>query len=218
MAMRMAITVRSARLLIAAATALVLAGAAAAAADAGSAAAGGWGLAIPVPGLAALNAGGSAQITSVSCRSAGNCAAGGWYTRKLGYTEAFVVSERNGRWGRAVEVLGTATLNRGGNAQVTSVSCGSKTACAAGGFYTDRTRHTQGFVVSERSGRWYAAAAVPGLAALNVTGNAQISSVSCPSAGNCAAGGFYAGVSVNISTMTQAQGFVASERDGRWSG
>jgi hypothetical protein len=218
MAMRIAITMRSARLLAAAAAALVLAGASAAAADAGSAAAGGWGHAIPVPGLAALNAGGNAQITSVSCRSAGNCAAGGWYTSKLGYTEAFVVSERNGRWGRAVEVPGTATLNRGGNAQVTSVSCGSKTACAAGGFYTDRAGHSQGFVVSERSGRWYAAASVPGLAAMNGGGNAQVTSVSCSSAGNCAAGGFYAAVSVNIFTMTQAQGFVVSERDGRWAG
>src|SRR6202020_507628 len=111
---RMAITVRSARLLAAAAAALVLAGAGAAVADAGSAAARGGGQAIPGAGPAALTAGGNAQITSVSCRSAANCAAGGWYTRKLGYTEAFVVSERNGRWGRAVEVPGTATLNRGG--------------------------------------------------------------------------------------------------------
>jgi hypothetical protein len=42
-------------------------------------------------------------------------------------------------------------LNKGGKAQLTSVSCGSAGNCAAGGFYADRSgtsRHQQGFVVS----------------------------------------------------------------------
>jgi hypothetical protein len=50
--------------------------------------------------LAALNAGGNAQVASVSCWSPGNCAAGGFYTRRLGYIQAFVVSQQNGRWAR----------------------------------------------------------------------------------------------------------------------
>jgi hypothetical protein len=33
-----------------------------------------WGTAEAVPGLAALNRGGDAQVVSVSCSSAGNCA------------------------------------------------------------------------------------------------------------------------------------------------
>ena len=40
---------------------------------------------------------------------------------------------------------------------------------------------------------WGAAEEVPGTAALNQGGNAGVNSVSCPSAGNCSAGGFYAG-------------------------
>src|SRR5260370_4008900 len=36
-----------------------------------------WHTAIEVPGTAALNQRGDAQITSVSCTSAGNCSAGG---------------------------------------------------------------------------------------------------------------------------------------------
>ena len=43
----------------------------------------------------------------------------------------------------------------------------------------------------ERHGRWGAAIEVPGLRALNVEGNADLSEVSCAPAGTCAAGGSY---------------------------
>jgi hypothetical protein len=54
-----------------------------------------------------------------------------------------------GTWGSAQEVPGTAALNQGGHAQVYSVSCASAGDCAAGGFYTDSSRHAQAFVVNE---------------------------------------------------------------------
>jgi hypothetical protein len=38
---------------------------------------GGWRKAVTVPGLEALNKGETAEVASVSCWSAGNCAAGG---------------------------------------------------------------------------------------------------------------------------------------------
>ena len=71
-----------------------------------------WRTAQEVPGTAALNAGGDAEITSVSCASAGNCSAGGSYTDSSGHLQAFVVSEVNGTWRTAKEVPGTAALNR----------------------------------------------------------------------------------------------------------
>src|SRR5690348_5645058 len=43
----------------------------------------------------------------------------------------------NGTWGRAQAVPGLAALNRGGDAQVSSVSCARAGECSAGGFYTD---------------------------------------------------------------------------------
>jgi hypothetical protein len=52
-----------------------------------------WGTAEEVPGTAALNQGGSAQITSVSCAAAGNCSAGGDYTDSSGHQQAFVDSQ-----------------------------------------------------------------------------------------------------------------------------
>ncbi len=65
-----------------------------------------WGRAIEVPGLGALDKGGHAEVFQVSCGSAGNCAAGGFYHDRHGHGQGFVVSERNGVWGRAIEVPG----------------------------------------------------------------------------------------------------------------
>jgi hypothetical protein len=121
-----------------------------------------------------------------------------------------------GSWGRAIEVPGLAALNKGGNADVLSVSCPSPGYCAAVGFYRDGGGHWQGFVVSERNGRWGQAIKVPGLAALNKRRNAEVRSVSCASPGYCAAGGYYGNHGSNPYLITSGHGFVVSERNGRW--
>ena len=173
-----------------------------------------WGTATAMPGLGALNAGGQADVNSVSCGSAGNCTAGGYYTDRAHHRQGFVAVERDGVWGTAIEVPGLAALNKGANEYVavgvSSVSCASAGSCAAAGGYADRRGHGQGFVAVERNGRWGRAIRVPGLAALNTGGNADVSSVSCASAGNCAVGGYY------TDRSHHRQGFVAVERNGRW--
>jgi hypothetical protein len=174
-----------------------------------AAVAGSWGRAIEVPGLGALNTGGDARVFSVSCASPGNCSAGGDYRNRHRHLQGFVVTKTNGRWGQAIEVPGLRALNKGG-AEVTSVSCASAGNCAAGGSYEDdRSGNRQGFVVSEANGRWRQAIEVPGLGALNTGGGADVSAVSCASAGNCAAGGDYF-------RSHFFRGFVAVERDGVW--
>ena len=167
-----------------------------------------WGRAIEVPGLGAVNKGAEAEVLSVSCASPGSCAAGGYYRDRRSQFQGFVVSQRRGRWGTAIEVPGLGNLNKY-FAQVLSVSCASAGNCAAGGYYQPRRTHDQGFVVSERRGRWGTAIEVPGLGALN-TGGAQVTSVSCASADNCAAGGYYR------DRRSRFQGFVVSQQRGRW--
>ena len=171
-----------------------------------------WGKAIEVPGLGALNAGGEAQVISVSCASAGNCAAGGFYLDRSRHPQAFVASQRNGRWGTAIEVPGTAALNADGEAHVSSVSCGSAGNCTAGGSYKSLHGRFQAFVASMVNGRWGQAIEVPGTAALNKGAHAEVSSVSCASAGNCTAGGDYTA----RRWWFPIQVFVASQRNGRW--
>ena len=55
----------------------------------------------------------------------------------------------NGVWGKAQEVPGTAALNKGGSAAISSVSCVTAGGCSAGGSYRDASRHLQAFVVNE---------------------------------------------------------------------
>jgi hypothetical protein len=105
--------------------------------------------------------------------------------------EAFVVNQRNGKWGKAIEVPGLGPLNATKQAYLSSLSCASAGNCAADGYYSDSGGRSQGFVVSEKNGTWGKAIEVPGLGALNTTGAAQVISVSCGSEGNCAAGGVY---------------------------
>ncbi len=170
-----------------------------------------WRQAIEVPGLGALNKGRNADVNSVSCAVAGSCAAVGGYTDGGGHRQGFVVSEVNGVWGRAIEVLGLGFLNMGGHAEVSSVSCASRGSCAAVGFYTDGGGHQQGFVAVGQNGVWDRAVEVPGLGAVNKGGAAYVSSVSCASPGNCAAGGYY-----NSDAAGSAQAFVVSEKNGSW--
>jgi hypothetical protein len=188
-------------------------------AGAGAAASGGWGRAEQVPGLAALTGRGDSGLTAVSCASPGNCSAGGFYASGR-TTQAFVVSQASGTWGRALEVPGLAGLNKGGNAQVSTVSCASPGNCSAGGYYT--SGHSAGgapmtaaFVVSQVHGTWGTAQAVPGLAALNTGQQAGVSSVSCASPGECSAGGSF-GRPFDHGSCCRANGFVVSQVSGTW--
>ena len=168
-----------------------------------------WHKAIEVPGTAALNRGVQAQVTSVSCGSAGNCSAGGYYLDGSSNFQAFVVSEIHGTWGKAIEVPGTAALSQGGTAVLDSVSCSSAGNCSAGGSYFNNSIGTQAFVVNQVGGTWHKAMKVPGTAALNQGREAQLGTVSCASAGNCSAGGSYANTIV-------VQAFAVSEVGGTW--
>jgi hypothetical protein len=169
-----------------------------------------WGKAIEVPGLAQLSAGHGGTLIAVSCSSPGNCAATGNYADRLGHSQAYVVSEKNGVWAKAIEVPRLAALNKGDDAEVASLSCGSAGNCAVGGSYANGSHGIRAFVVSEKSGSWGKAMQVPGAAALSgASGGSQVAAVSCASAGNCAAGGQY------FSDGDQ-QAFVVSEKNGSW--
>jgi len=98
----------------------------------------------------------------------------------------------------------------GGGAYITSLSCGAAGDCAVAGSYSTSPQGGTAFVATESGGRWHAAMQVPGLAALNTRDIADVGSLSCPSPGNCLAGGTY-----ENSTHRQ-EVFVVSELKGAW--
>ena len=150
-----------------------------------------WGIAKELPGLAVLNKGGDGVISSVSCASPGNCGAGGIYRDGASRTQAFVASQTNGTWGKAIQVPGTGALNVGGDAEIIALSCASPGNCSAGGEYSDHRDFFQAFVVTETNGTWGKAIQIPGSAALNLGDNAEVTALSCASPGNCSAAGHY---------------------------
>src|SRR5258706_594744 len=171
---------------------------------------GSWRAAIEVPGTGALNKGGDAVVNSLSCGSAGNCAAVGHYTDGSGHQQAFVASETNGTWHAAIEVPGINDLDESGEARRVGEACSSGGNRSDGRKINDGDGHTQAFVAGEANGTWHAAIEVPGTATLNEGGSARVVAVSCPSVGNCTAGGFF------DDGARQAQAFVASETNGTW--
>jgi hypothetical protein len=107
-----------------------------------------WNPAIEVPGLQALNNSAGATLNSISCSAVGVCSAGGTYTDASTNDQAFLVNESGSTWSTPIEVPGTSSLNKGGRAAVSEVSCSSDGSCGVQGLYTDGKKNTQLFVVN----------------------------------------------------------------------
>ena len=164
-----------------------------------------------MPGTAALDLGGFAELNSVSCASAGNCAAGGDYAD--GFTgQPFVVDETNGTWSKPIRIP------RVPNPSVASVSCTSAGNCAAGGsygYYLPSARVYQPFVVAEEKGKWGTPVTVRDLPGLNDAHPGLVTSVSCAGEGNCAAVGWYP-TDYDAGDPFRFRSFVVTDRSGVW--
>ena len=169
----------------AAAATAATAGTAAVRADGASLPFGHWGPAQPIPGLAMLNAGGSAQVLHVSCVSLGNCTAAGTYQDSAGNTQVFTANEVSGTWGQATPLTGLSSLNVGGDASATALSCSGLGTCAIGGFYTDGQNGSQPFVGDSQGGTFGPPQALFAASALHNQQIATVSALSCASPGNC---------------------------------
>jgi hypothetical protein len=94
---------------------------------------------------------GGVFLTSVSCRSQGNCVAVGYYSGH-GKTHGLIVRERGGKWERAFNAAlpkGAAPASRS-HTFLNSVTCPLAHFCLVGGYYAERTGATQGLLLSLR--------------------------------------------------------------------
>lgn len=186
--------------------------------------AGKWASAEVIPGDAALvGAGGVAGsnemdsgpfLGQVSCSSAGNCAlAGNYQDASTSQTVPLVASERAGVWGKAQTAGGQADA-------LLTISCPAAAGnCAAGGSRQPLTDTSGGasvapqygaFADTEKGGTWGPAQ--------QITGTSEgITTMSCPAAGDCLAGGagYLAGSGFVFKPVGTA--FLVSERNGRWA-
>jgi hypothetical protein len=158
-----------------------------------------------------LNKGGYASLSTMSCVSAGNCTGGGLYTDHSGAQQGFVVSQAGYAWRAAINLPGLQALNKGAYAQVSAVSCTSPGDCGAGGIYTDSGYDNTAFVVSRQNGDWQSSLRLGGINDLSPGPSVGIDQISCSSAGNCGAGGFY------TDAHGGQQAFVVGEINGKWA-
>jgi hypothetical protein len=129
----------------------------------------------------------------------------------------------HGTWQSARIVPGSASLNVGQQAAVSSVVCSSAGNCTATGDYGQRKdtatyEYSAPFVVSETHGKWGTAREAPG--SLARAGYVVMRDLSCASAGNCTAvgyaisGGLYVGEGGGSTGPQRA--FAISQVHGTW--
>jgi hypothetical protein len=166
---------------------------------------------LPANGRSDLNF----ALNAVSCPSAGNCAATGWYRDTGGNYEGLLVSQASGVWHAGVEVVPPAnarSVNPDFNSDVLgTISCPSAGNCVVVGSYFDGSSNKQGLLLGETSGTWGTGveAALPADAEANP--HVVLTSVSCASPGNCTAVGQY------FDNAGGARGLLLNEVSGQWS-
>jgi hypothetical protein len=153
-------------------------------------------------------------FTGLSCPSAGNCTAVGGYVDGHSDSQGAIFEERGGRWStgiRASMPRYAATISDPMQLlnPMVAVSCAALDSCAAVGWFIVNFHETQhGLLLTERAGNWKASAiSLP--AGVQAPGGVFLTSISCPSRGNCVAVGYYAG-------HGKTHGLVVRERRGRW--
>jgi hypothetical protein len=166
----------------------------------------------------------SADLSSVTCTSAGNCVAVGNYAIPNSPTDhslvAMAATETGGVWAQGIQITApTGAPNPAvtpSDAYLLSVSCTSAGNCVAVGAYSTVFDGVLPMAVTETAGVWGQAVAL-GLPANNdtdlVAQNASFNGVSCISPGNCYAVGFYL---AGTFSATSGQAMVATETAGVW--
>ncbi len=154
------------------------------------------------------------QVHQLACASAGNCTAVGSYINSNGNTVPLVLNEVSGTWQNATTVLLPANASAYAGAVLGEVTCTSLGNCTAVGTYNNNTGAIQPLTVTESNGKWLRGVGitVPAGSATNphtffYYGSAQLS---CPTIGNCAAGGQYR------DSAGKYQGFLVNEVNGKW--
>ena len=150
-------------------------------------------------------------FTGLSCPSVGNCTAVGGYEGKNGAEEGLILTERDGVWSQGLKAplppkAVPKVESNEFNSPLVSVSCAAPDDCSAVGWYAPGS--PRGLLLTERGGTWKASAlSLPAKA--KAPGGVYLTSVSCPSRGNCAAVGHYR-------WKRATHGLIVRERGGKW--
>ena len=154
----------------------------------------------------------SSRLTSISCTAVDSCTAVGGFWNAAGGYESFVATEVGGDWGQASPLdFPDGVRNPEANDALNQVACSSPGNCTAVGYFRDAGFGQQAMSVTQVDGVW--GEVVPASFPVGVQSDHgdAFTSVSCTSAGNCTAAGFYMYPTYQQAAMT------AVEVDGAWA-
>ncbi len=168
----------------------------------------------PTEIAAALNVGGFATVTGISCPTSGNCTAVGNYNDNSSIEHAYVVNQVNRTWGFPTELPDFTTLSFEDASVINGLSCSSTTACVGIGQYSDHsTTVSQPIIFTETNGTWATPVEAPGASTFNTNGLTLITGFSCATATTCVVGG---GVFNLTATNPYLNPFLIEEKNGVW--
>lgn len=127
-------------------------------------------------------------LGSVACPAAGNCSAVGWYLDGHGKYHGLLLDESPGAWSPS-ELVFPSGARAAAGASLDSIACPSAGDCLAVGTYKPTLSTFKPLLVARRNGRWAKGSDVPPPRGVGTNYNADLVSVSCPSAGPCVAVG-----------------------------
>ena len=175
------------------------------------------GIQAPLPANAISGPNGEdAGLSSVSCAAPGDCSAVGFYTDSSGSQMGLLLTETSGTWATGVEAALPANAESGSDqpgAWLSSVSCAAPGDCSAVGSYINEAQDSyssQGLLLTETSGTWQTGIQAPLPANAETTPGVELSSVSCASAGDCSAVGYY------VDSSASEPGLLLTETSGTW--
>lgn len=172
-----------------------------------------WRRGVKVTLPAGANANPYVVLGQLACASAGNCSGVGSYIDASNATHGLIVNEVAGAWqpGTSLKLPGDASAYPG--ASLSAVTCTRLGHCTAVGTYDNAQGQIEALGATKSANAWSRAVPLSLLAGTASNPHAffyGFDAVSCPSIGNCSAGGQYRDASGNY------QGFFLNEVNGTW--
>ena len=172
-----------------------------------------WGTARPATfGAGVANAAPDALFTSVSCAAVGACTAAGQFYDVAGGVEAMTASAVGGVWSAVTPaVVASSEQPRVANDGFAAIDCATPGNCTAVGWFRDSDGHQQAMTESDTAGHWSTAIPARIPPGVEDTPNDEFTSVSCPTALNCTAAGWF------LYAGGHQRSFIAAESNGKWA-
>jgi hypothetical protein len=153
----------------------------------------------------------SADLEAVTCPSNGSCEAVGSYQDSAGNSQTMVVAKpSSGPWRQATEIASPSNAAANPDALMTGIACTAPGSCVAVGNYSVSASQFAAMGAVEIRGAWHRATqialprgAIPGTFT-------AISSISCPTTGQCIGVGQYP------VSATQSRAMAVTESKGRF--